>query len=147
MVFDYSPCFGGHSWMSISYLTRFSGPYLESQDPYAAYSEPCPVLGNTQTAFEFDARLLPKEINDIKQAMMDNGAIYTVFIMTLHPLMVPTTPIITMAPMYKTMVLRLLDGMTRRSLQAASEPGSSRTVMEQALVKTVFSMSPTMTHR
>jgi C1A family cysteine protease len=77
--FDLGPCDGGNSWMSISYLTRFSGSYLETQDPYADYPESCLNLGNTQTSFEFDARFLPNNQNLIKQTLMTYGATYTAF--------------------------------------------------------------------
>lgn len=76
--FDYSPCQGGHSWMSISYLTRRNGPVLESQDPYVAASASC-VTGITPTDYEVNARFLPNDINTIKQILMDYGAIYTAF--------------------------------------------------------------------
>lgn len=77
--FDLGPCDGGNSWMSISYLTRFSGDYLDNQDPYADYSETCLNLGNTQTSFEFDERFLPEDQNVIKQTLMTWGAVYTAF--------------------------------------------------------------------
>ncbi len=77
--FDLGPCAGGNSWMSISYLTRFSGDYLESQDPYADYDESCLNLGNTQTSFEFGARFMPNNQSLIKQTLMTYGATYTAF--------------------------------------------------------------------
>lgn len=76
--FDYSPCFGGHSWMSISYLSRRSGPVLESQDPYVAAPAAC-ITGITPTDWEANARFLPNDIGTIKQLLMDYGAIYTAF--------------------------------------------------------------------
>ena len=77
--FDLGPCDGGNSWMSVSYLTRFSGDYLETQDPYLDSPEACLNLGNTQTSFEFDERFLPNNIDLIKQTLMTYGATYTAF--------------------------------------------------------------------
>ena len=77
--FDLGPCDGGNSWMSVSYLTRFSGDYLESQDPYEDFPDTCRHLGNTQTSFEFDERFLPNDENLIKQTLMTYGATYTAF--------------------------------------------------------------------
>lgn len=36
--FDYGPCDGGNHWMSTAYLARWSGPILESDDPYIYFS-------------------------------------------------------------------------------------------------------------
>jgi uncharacterized protein (TIGR02145 family) len=77
--FDLGPCDGGNSWMSISYLTRFSGTYLESQDPYEDFPDTCRHLGNTQASFEFAERFLPNDENLIKQTLMTFGATYTAF--------------------------------------------------------------------
>ena len=76
--FDYSPCYGGHSWMSISYLTRRSGALLETQDPYVPAPAAC-ITGITPTGYEANARFLPNDIGTIKQKLMEYGAIYTVF--------------------------------------------------------------------
>jgi len=76
--FDYTPCEGGHSWMSISYLSRRTGPVLESQDPYVPAPAAC-INGITPTGWEFSARFLPNDIRTIKQKVMEFGAIYTVF--------------------------------------------------------------------
>jgi len=76
--FDYSPCQGGHSWMSISYLSRRSGPVLESQDPYVPANAAC-ITGIIPTGWEINARFLPNDIATIKQKLMEDGAIYTVF--------------------------------------------------------------------
>ncbi|MEI6456732.1 MAG: C1 family peptidase [bacterium] len=76
--FDYSACFGGHSWMSISYLSRRSGALIESQDPYVPAPATC-VTGITPTGYEANASFLPNDIGTIKQKLMEYGAIYTVF--------------------------------------------------------------------
>lgn len=76
--FDYLPCEGGSRAMAVSYLTRSTGPFLESQDPYTAASAGCPS-GLTPVAYVSDARFLPKNKNAIKQALMDYGAIYNTF--------------------------------------------------------------------
>lgn len=76
--FDYLPCEGGSREMAVSYLSRSTGPYLESQDPYTAASAGCPS-GLTPAAYVSQARFLPKNKNVIKQALMDYGAIYNTF--------------------------------------------------------------------
>jgi hypothetical protein len=76
--FSIGPCNGGDSWMSISYLSRKSGPVSNMNDPYNENPEPCDT-GLPVMAYEMDARLLTKDINTIKQAVMNYGAIYTAF--------------------------------------------------------------------
>jgi C1A family cysteine protease len=76
--FDFTPCQGGNSWMSVSYLSRRSGPVLESQDPYVPAPATC-VTGITPAGWEANARFLPNDIGTIKQHLINYGAIYTAF--------------------------------------------------------------------
>ncbi|HSN50866.1 MAG TPA: C1 family peptidase, partial [Bacteroidales bacterium] len=76
--FDWNPCFGGNSWVSISYLSKNAGPVNELDDPYVDAITPC-VTGITPVATLMNARFLTKDPSSIKQAIMDYGAIYTVF--------------------------------------------------------------------
>jgi len=51
---------------------------LESQDPYVAAPAAC-INGITPTDWEINARFLPNDMATIKQMLIENGAIYTVF--------------------------------------------------------------------
>ncbi len=76
--FDWAPCFGGNSWVSIAYLSKNAGPINESSDPYVDSDAAC-VGGITPVAFQMNARFLTKDEASIKQAILDYGAVYTVF--------------------------------------------------------------------
>lgn len=65
----------GNHWMSTAYFARRSGPLVEADDPNASSSE-CPI-GKTPVGYITDARYLPHDMNTIKQAILDYGAIYT----------------------------------------------------------------------
>ncbi|HNQ67866.1 MAG TPA: PKD domain-containing protein [Bacteroidales bacterium] len=82
-AYDYTPSQGGNSDMSAAYLTRFSGPISESDDPYTLPSNPTCVPGFTPVAYVGQYRELPGKAsasydeNAIKQAVLDYGVIYT----------------------------------------------------------------------
>jgi C1A family cysteine protease len=69
----------GNHWMSTAYFARNSGPLIEADDPNIGGS-PGPGLcpsGKIPVAYITDARYLPHDMNTIKQAILDQGAIYT----------------------------------------------------------------------
>ena len=69
----------GNHWMSTAYFTRRSGPLAEADDPNIGGSPGpgiCPS-GKTPVGYITDARYLPNDINTVKQAILDHGAIYT----------------------------------------------------------------------
>ncbi len=79
--YDRTPCEGGNFYMSSSMFGKHSGPVLESQDPYGdttsfknCPSNSFPIM---PTAFSPDVRFLPNDMNTIKQAILDYGAIAT----------------------------------------------------------------------
>ncbi|MDD3861075.1 MAG: C1 family peptidase, partial [Bacteroidales bacterium] len=82
-AFDYTPSEGGNSDMSAAYLTRFSGPISEADDPYTLPSNPTCVTGFTPVAYVGEYRELPGkgsasyDEDAIKQAVLDYGVIYT----------------------------------------------------------------------
>jgi len=75
--FDYGPCVGGNIYMSAAYLTRWSGPIKEEDDPYIYAADTFPVKKHVQELI-----LIPPKsdylANDLlKQAVMSYGAVYT----------------------------------------------------------------------
>jgi C1A family cysteine protease len=77
--FDPSRSYYGNHWMSTAYFARRSGALIESDDPNVGGSPgpgQCPS-GKTPVAYITDARYLPHDKNTIKQAILDQGAIYT----------------------------------------------------------------------
>lgn len=80
--FDWSPLDGGNYNLSTAYLSRHSGPISESDDPYTLPLNPGCVSGLTPINFVQNARFFPGsddsgyDVNIIKQAVIDNGAIY-----------------------------------------------------------------------
>lgn len=76
--FAESRSYYGNHWMSTAYFARRSGPLNETDDPNAGSLGPghCP-LGKIPVAYITDARYLPQDMNIIKQAVLDQGAIYT----------------------------------------------------------------------
>jgi C1A family cysteine protease len=74
-----SRCYYGNHWMSTAYFARRSGALIESDDPNVGGSPgpgQCPI-GKIPVAYITDARYLPHNSNAIKQAILDQGAIYT----------------------------------------------------------------------
>lgn len=80
-TYDRTPCEGGNFYMSSSMFGRHAGPVLENQDPYGdttaiknCPSHPSPI---SPAAFVPDVRFLPNDMNTIKQAILDYGAVAT----------------------------------------------------------------------
>jgi C1A family cysteine protease len=70
-------CTGGNPKKSSAYMTRFSGPVLESEDPYN--SDPSSQCQNIYPpAYRISGyRSLPNDMNTIKDALIARGALYT----------------------------------------------------------------------
>ncbi len=81
--FDPSCCDGGNHWMATAYLARWSGPALESDDPYNPSScisaSNVPVIKHIQRVDFLPDRAGPLDNDNIKQAVMTYGAVYTSF--------------------------------------------------------------------
>ena len=80
---DLTPSDGGNYDLSMSYLSRISGPITENDDPYTLPANPNCVSGLTPTSYYINqARYLPGSSSEafdptiIKQALMENGALY-----------------------------------------------------------------------
>ena len=73
--FDPSRSTYGNHWMSTAYFARRSGPLVEADDPNGPGSL-CPA-DKTPVGYITDARYLPNDMNTIKQAILDQGAIFT----------------------------------------------------------------------
>jgi C1A family cysteine protease len=73
--FDPSRNTYGNHWMSTAYFARRSGPLIEADDPNST-SSTCPS-GKIPVGYITDARYLPNDMNTIKQAILDEGAIFT----------------------------------------------------------------------
>lgn len=70
--FDWGPDDGGNANMAAAYLTRYSGPIRESDDPYGSVKKTdLPPLYHIQ-----EAKWLSDSSATIKQALMDGGALY-----------------------------------------------------------------------
>jgi len=76
--FDWLACEGGNSKVASAYMARRSGPIYESDDSYSGTSGAgyCPS-GLSPVAYITDVRFVPNDMNAIKQALMDYGALYT----------------------------------------------------------------------
>jgi C1A family cysteine protease len=74
--FDYLSCNGGNIDMSTAYLSRRSGPISETDDPYSTADGSC-TSGLTPVAYVTDARFIANDMNTIKQAILDFGALFT----------------------------------------------------------------------
>lgn len=69
----------GNHYMSTAYFARRHGALIEADDPNNGGSPGpglCPT-GKTPVAYITDSRYLPKDMNTVKQAILDYGAIYT----------------------------------------------------------------------
>lgn len=79
--FDLTPDDGGNSFISMAYLTRWSGPVNESADPYnenSIYSPTgLPVQKHIQEVLVLPERTGPLDNDMIKRALMDYGAVFT----------------------------------------------------------------------
>ena len=79
--FDWGPCAGGNSFISTAYLARREGPINEADDPYYDYATGCNG-GLTARKYLREALMIPDrsgplDNDNLKQAIMDYGAIYT----------------------------------------------------------------------
>jgi YVTN family beta-propeller protein len=73
--FDWGPDDGGNSWISEAYLSRFSGPINESDDPYSSMGTPDSVTGPVQ---RYVREMLRFDTDDeMKNALMTYGALDT----------------------------------------------------------------------
>ncbi|HQC13137.1 MAG TPA: S8 family serine peptidase, partial [Methanoregulaceae archaeon] len=79
--FDYGPCAGGNYDMSTAYLTRWTGPLLESQDPYLTSPDPTtlPPSKHVQDVMFIPPRSGSLDNDDIKEAVMTYGGVCTSF--------------------------------------------------------------------
>ncbi len=80
--FSISCCNGGNHFMSTAYLSRWSGPLLESSDPYNVGN--CTSLTgllqkHVQDVTFIPDRTSPTDNTTLKQAVMKYGAVYTTF--------------------------------------------------------------------
>jgi len=79
--FDWTGCAGGNRWLSTAYLARRDGPINEADDPYRAYEDACiPGLSEKkylETVLFIPDRASSTDNNNIKQAVMDYGMMYT----------------------------------------------------------------------
>ena len=72
--FDFGPCDGGNTTMSTAYLARWNGPVNETDDPYD-YAGVFPAQKHVQRVIRIPRT--PYAYGEIKQAVMDYGALYT----------------------------------------------------------------------
>ncbi len=84
--FDLNPNTGGGNYiMSMAYLTRWSGPVSESDDPFDASSTTSPssftVQKHVQNIFVIPDRSSSTDNDNIKWALMNYGAVYTTMYM------------------------------------------------------------------
>jgi len=81
--FDYAPCFGGQAWMSTAYLGRWDGPVTETCYPYVgAAGNNCTIPRPSCTVQKHiqEVDYIPDRAdNTIKNAIINNGAVYTTF--------------------------------------------------------------------
>ncbi|MDH7509617.1 MAG: lectin like domain-containing protein [Methanolinea sp.] len=79
--FDLSPCQGGNYLMAAAYLSRWAGPVSETADPYQESGtrvvRNAPVLQHVQEISFLPSRQGPLDNGYIKQAIRDNGAVYS----------------------------------------------------------------------
>jgi C1A family cysteine protease/PKD repeat protein len=66
---------GGNFSMAAAYLTRLSGPVTEASDPYNQYIASCKTTGLVIPAYSPLTSWLPNDINIIKKAVLDYGAV------------------------------------------------------------------------
>jgi len=84
--FDWTCCEGGNHYMSTAYLARWSGPITESSDPYHTGSCASPSglmpARHVQNVDFIPDRAGSLDNDNIKQAVLDHGAVYTTLFMT-----------------------------------------------------------------
>ncbi|MDH4197885.1 MAG: lectin like domain-containing protein, partial [Candidatus Aminicenantes bacterium] len=74
--FDWLPCAGGNAWMSAAYLSRWSGPLDEADDPYIYADLTAETKKHVQNVIFLPNRSGPTDNDAIKQAVMTYGAFY-----------------------------------------------------------------------
>jgi len=75
--FDFDHDVGGHEYMSMAYLARWSGPVNEYDDPYNEFSgDSPPSLEPVKHVQQVDF-ISWWDIEEVKQTLYDGGAIYT----------------------------------------------------------------------
>ena len=76
---DLGACSGGNAAMSTAYLARWSGPILESEDPYSPYSSVSPSglipVMHTQNVITLPPRTDALDNDLIKQYLVNEGAL------------------------------------------------------------------------
>ncbi len=79
--FDYTMNDGGNHYMAMAYLNRWTGPVNESSDPYNPYSNVSPTdldpVKHIQEVTFIPDRNYYLDNDNIKQALMTYGAVYT----------------------------------------------------------------------
>ncbi len=71
----YSPCFGGNKTMAAAYLLRWSGPVLESDDPYNPSDVSDSLFFNPAKHVQ-NIYWIPATPPSLKQAIMSHGAVH-----------------------------------------------------------------------
>ncbi len=66
---------GGNQSIATAYLSRLSGPILETQDPYNDYEFSCSATNTEPQFYVPESRFLPKNADIIKYYLMNYGAI------------------------------------------------------------------------
>lgn len=81
--FDLGCCSGGNRTMSAAYYARWGGAVSEADDPYRATScsspANCPVKKHVQEVIYLPNRTSSMDNENIKQAVMSFGAVYTTY--------------------------------------------------------------------
>ena len=77
--FEEDPCEGGNSRILTPYLVRGDGPISEADDPYTLGKAKYNPLFTPQ-GIVTDARLLPNDVDIIKQWIYDYGGVYSSFL-------------------------------------------------------------------
>jgi C1A family cysteine protease len=79
--YDLTPCQGGNYIMSTGYLTRWSGPVTEAQDPYVAGVGSSPAnsqaVKHVQEIIYLPARSGALDNQNIELALQEKGAVYS----------------------------------------------------------------------
>lgn len=76
--FDPNPCDWGNFYMTNAILSSHKGLYTEAQDPYTTTLQDCPCnlsFPPEPIAYIEEVRFIPGTNNDIKQAILDYGAV------------------------------------------------------------------------
>ncbi len=78
--FDNLPCDGGNHQMSTAYFARTDGPVSETDDPYDLVARPdCSPTRFVDNWVWMPDRSGPTDLDYIKQAILDYGALYTCY--------------------------------------------------------------------